>query len=149
MATIQGVIHGKRIDLEREPGLPDGAQVTVDIRPALKPRSPDEPEPPYPTWMERFHIDPSVKVGKYVVKGTRLLVDNLVTLVEQGRSDEELRALHPELTAQDVDAVRRYAQLPLALRRSFGGGAEEAEEIDKFLEELRRLRRLPRRGFDQ
>src|SRR5690349_21637770 len=33
MATIQGVIHGKTIQLETEPGLPDGQIVSVDIRP--------------------------------------------------------------------------------------------------------------------
>lgn len=30
---IRGVVHGRRIDLERETGLPDGADVTVNIEP--------------------------------------------------------------------------------------------------------------------
>ena len=34
---------------------------------------------------------PAVRPGKFVIKGTRLLVDDLVELVEQGSSDEELR----------------------------------------------------------
>lgn len=32
--TIKGVVHGKTIELEREPGLPDGQEVTVTVRPA-------------------------------------------------------------------------------------------------------------------
>lgn len=32
MATINGVIHGKIIELEHEPGLPDGQTVAVTIQ---------------------------------------------------------------------------------------------------------------------
>ena len=31
MTTIQGVIHGKTIELEQAPGMPDGQPVTVTI----------------------------------------------------------------------------------------------------------------------
>ena len=31
MTTIHGVIHGKTIELEKAPGLPDGAAITVAI----------------------------------------------------------------------------------------------------------------------
>ncbi len=68
-------------------------------------------------------VDPTVRPGKFVIKGTRLLVDDLVQLVEKGRTDEDVRQSHPELSAADVDAVRNYARLPEALRRSFGGWA--------------------------
>lgn len=36
MTIIQGVIHGKIIELEREPGLPDGQQVEVTVMPLPK-----------------------------------------------------------------------------------------------------------------
>jgi uncharacterized protein (DUF433 family) len=149
MATIQGVIHGNRIDLERAPGLPDGQAVTVEIRPMIRATPPTDAECPPPTWLNRFDLDPSVKVGKYVVKGTRLLVDDLVELVEQGRSDAELRALHPELIAEDVDAVRHYAKLPLPHRRSFGAWAEDGEELDTFLEWNRQQRKINRRAIPE
>lgn len=32
--TVKGVVHGKLIELEHEPGLPDGQQVTVTVEPA-------------------------------------------------------------------------------------------------------------------
>src|SRR5271155_961163 len=104
MATIHGVIHGKTIELEREPGLPDGQRITVEVRPL------DEP----PAWLERFVVDPAIRPGKFAIKGTQLLVDDLVLLVEDGRTDEELRQAHPELAAADVDAVRNYARVPEA-----------------------------------
>jgi hypothetical protein len=34
---LKGVIHGKLIELEREPGLPDGQRVTVALQPILRP----------------------------------------------------------------------------------------------------------------
>src|SRR5208337_2244157 len=95
IAVLKGVIHGKTIELEQEPELPDGQRVTVHV----------EPEEP-PKWLERFTVDPSVALGKLLVKGTRLRVEDLVELVEDGRSDEELCRRHSELTAEDVDAVR-------------------------------------------
>jgi uncharacterized protein (DUF433 family) len=114
MATIEGVIHGKTIE--------------------------DEP----PGWLERLAVDPTVSPGKFVIKGTRLLVDDLVKLVEQGRSDKEVRQLHPELTGIDVEAVRQYARVPEGLRRSFGAWAQDAEELDKYLDWTREQRKVRR-----
>jgi len=134
MATMQGVIHGKTIELEKEPGLPEGQRVAVEVRPV------DEP----PAWLGRLVVDPAVRPGKFVVKGTRLLVDDLVQLVEEGRTDAELRQLHPELTGNDLEAVRHYARVPLGLRRSFGGWAEDADELDEYLEWTRQQRKVSR-----
>jgi len=33
--VLQGVVHGKTIELDREPGLPDGQPVTVTVQPGL------------------------------------------------------------------------------------------------------------------
>ena len=134
MATIQGVIHGKTIELERESGLPEGQRVAVEVCPL------DE----RPAWLERFVVDPAVMPGKFVIKGTRLLVDDLVQSVANGRTDEELRQLHPELTSADLEAVRNYARVPEGLRRSFGGWVEDAEELDKYLDWTHQQRKVRR-----
>jgi|GraSoiStandDraft_35_1057300.scaffolds.fasta_scaffold1549290_1 hypothetical protein len=34
---LRGVVHGKTIQLDQEPGLPDGQQVAVALRPMLPP----------------------------------------------------------------------------------------------------------------
>ncbi len=34
---VKGVIHGKTIELDREPGMPEGQLVSVVLRPALPP----------------------------------------------------------------------------------------------------------------
>ena len=139
VSTLWGVIHGKTIELEQEPGLPDGQRVSVQVR----------PEEPPPKWLERFTVDPAIAVGKLVIVGTRLFANDLVRLVEEGRSDEDLRRLHPELTAEDLDAVRRYAKVPAGLRESFGGWAENAEELDKYLEWTREHRHASRREIEK
>jgi uncharacterized protein (DUF433 family) len=132
------VIHGRTIELEREPELPDGQTVCVLV----------QPEDAVPRWLERFTIDPSVAVGELLVKGTCLLAEDLARLMEAGRSDEELRSLHPELTPEDVDAVRQYAKVPAGLRSAFGGWAEAAEELDEYLEWSRQRREVDRAGLE-
>lgn len=135
-ATIlKGVIHGRTIELDREPELPDGQAVSIQVQPEEAP----------PEWLERFTVNPSVALGKLLIKGTRLRVEDLVRLAEEGRSNEELVRMHPELTAEDADAVRQYAKVPAGLRSAFGGWAEDAEELDHYLDWTRQNRKHKRR----
>jgi uncharacterized protein (DUF433 family) len=139
MIALQGVIHGRTIELEQEVGLAEGQRVAVDVRVV------DDP----PAWLERLVVDPAVNPGKLVIKGTRLLADDLVRLVEERRNDLELRQLHPELTSADWEAIRQYARVPAGLRQSFGGWAEDAEELDKYLEWTRQQRKVRRREVQE
>jgi hypothetical protein len=77
------------------------------------------------------------------------LLDDLVILLEQGRSEDERRQLHPELSAADVDAVRNYARAPEGLRQSFSGWAEDAEELDQYLDWTRQQRKVQRREIQE
>jgi uncharacterized protein (DUF433 family) len=145
--TIQGVIHGKTIELEAEPGLPDGQPVSVEIRPiGVKVAPAESPAPPW--WLEHLIVDPTVRPGKFVIKGTQLLVDALLEELEACRGEQELLHTHPELAPKDVAAVREYGKLPLEMRRSFGAWAEEAEELDQYLEWTRQQRKVNRRRID-
>lgn len=39
--TVKGIVHGKTVELEQAPGLPDGQEVTVTLAPAApKPGAP-------------------------------------------------------------------------------------------------------------
>ncbi len=148
MTTIQGVIHGKTIELEKEPGLPDGQAVSVTIQ-RIEPRpaeSKPEDIPRVELWMDRLVFDPIIPSGERIVKGTSLEAEALVTELEQGHSDEEMLQAHPELTQEDVEALRHYARFSVGLRRSFGAWAAAADELDKFIEwtyEHRKLERPP------
>jgi uncharacterized protein (DUF433 family) len=139
MIASQGVIHGKTIELEQELGLAEGQRVAVDVHVV------DEP----PAWLERLVVDPAVNPAKLVIKGTRLLVDDLVRLVEEQRNDRQLQQLHPELAPADLEAIRQYARVPAGLRQSFGGWAEGAEELDTYLEWTRQQRQVRRREVEE
>ena len=147
MATIHGVIHGKTIELDREPGLDDGQEVSVEIRPIVREATQtDQPAPPW--WLEQLDVDPTVRRGKFVVKGTTLLADALVDQLDIGKTDSELLRAHPELTPTAVAALREYAKLPIEMRRSFGAWAEDSEELDEYLEWTRQHRKVSRRSIE-
>jgi uncharacterized protein (DUF433 family) len=134
VTLLKGVIRGRTIELEQEPDLPNGQRVSVQVQPEELP----------PKWLERFTVDPSIALGKLLILGTRLLAEDMAQLVEKGLSDDELRRLHPELTAEDVAALRQYVNVPAGLRSSFGGWAEDAAELDEFLEGVRHGRQQER-----
>ncbi|HZW30177.1 MAG TPA: DUF433 domain-containing protein [Isosphaeraceae bacterium] len=140
---LKGVVRGKTIELEREPDLPDGQAVTVRLEP-IKPippeRSPDE-IPKLELWVDRLVFDSSVHPIERIVKGTNLEVEALVAELEQGRSAEDMLRNHPELTQEDLVALREYARIPAGLRRSFGAWAEDAEELDRYIELVYKERR--------
>jgi uncharacterized protein (DUF433 family) len=146
----KGVIHVKTIQLQQEPGLPDGQSVTVTIQRLEEiPAAPTPEElPGVESWIDHLVFDSSVLPGERIVKGTHVAAETLVTELEQGKSDEELIQAHPELTREDVQALRHYAQAPAGLRRSFGAWAEDAEEVDRFIEWTYQQRREERRPLE-
>jgi hypothetical protein len=88
--ALKGIIHGKLIELDREPGLPDGQQVVVTLEPVTASR---------PQWEEAWAQVKDLPPGE-------------------------------------------------GLRRAFGAWAEDAEEVDKFLEWSRAQRKVERRPLD-
>jgi uncharacterized protein (DUF433 family) len=144
--ALKGVVHGKTIELEHEPGLPDGQAVSVDIKPIAPTVSKSQPAAPW--WLARFDVNPAVRPDKFVIKGTRLLADELVERLEQGGTEQELVRDHPSLTPQDLAALREYEKVPLPLRRCFGAWAADAEELDQYLEWSRQQRKSNRRSLD-
>jgi len=59
--------------------------------------------------LERIVVDPRVMVGKPVVRGTRIAVEYVLTLLAQCLSVEEILRDYPHLTRDDVAAVLFYA----------------------------------------
>jgi uncharacterized protein (DUF433 family) len=144
--SVHGIVFGKTIELDEEPGLPDGQSVAVDIRPD-GPRETVAVQPAL-WWIERLVVDPDVKRGKFVIKGTRVLVDSLVDCLAAGETDDKLLHRHPELTPDDIAAAREYSKVPSQLRNSFGSLAEEADDLDRHLEQTRRDRSASPRSAD-
>jgi len=148
---LKGVVHGKTIELDREPGFPDGQIVEVTVHPieSTPCGTNTEDNPRVESWVERLVFDTTILPGERIVKGTQLAAESLIAEFEEGGNEEEILRAHPELAREDIDALCEYARLPVAFRRSFGAWAQDASELDEFLERNRQQRKLGRRKIDQ
>ena len=52
---------------------------------------------------------PGICSGKPVVRGTRIMVKNILGMVAGGYDTARILKAHPELTAEDVSAILHYA----------------------------------------
>lgn len=59
---------------------------------------------------QRIVINPSVMVGKPVVKGTRIPVDTIMRLLERGMTPQEILEDYPNLTMEDIRAVFEFKE---------------------------------------
>jgi uncharacterized protein (DUF433 family) len=59
--------------------------------------------------LERIAIDPGVVHGRPVVRGTRMRVADVLSLLASGASEAEVLEDYPYLTADDIRACLAYA----------------------------------------
>lgn len=59
--------------------------------------------------LERITIDPEVVHGRPVVRGTRMRVADVLSLLASGASEAEILADYPHLTADDIRVCLAYA----------------------------------------
>jgi len=59
--------------------------------------------------MDRISVDPAVCSGKPVIRGTRIMVRNILGMVAGGYTIERILECYPELTRGDVEAALEYA----------------------------------------
>jgi uncharacterized protein (DUF433 family) len=59
--------------------------------------------------LRRIEVNPSVLVGKPVIKGTRLSVQFILHLLAHGATIEEILSEYTELTKNDILACLLYA----------------------------------------
>ena len=58
---------------------------------------------------DRISIDPAVMLGKPVVRGTRITVEQILRELGAGMPAEEILSAHPRLTADDIRAAQAFA----------------------------------------
>lgn len=71
------------------------------------------------SWQDRINVDPSILVGKPVVKGTRIAVELVVDLMAKGWTQEQILDSYPNLTAEDIRACLAYASEVLHSERVY------------------------------
>ncbi|MDD2715056.1 MAG: DUF433 domain-containing protein [Candidatus Wallbacteria bacterium] len=59
--------------------------------------------------LARITVDPKVMVGKPIIRGLRITVDQILKALASGVKAEELLDDYPELEKEDIQAVLLYA----------------------------------------
>ena len=58
---------------------------------------------------QRISVDPATCSGKPVIRGTRIMVINILSMLGAGYTIERVLEAYPELTREDVAAALEYA----------------------------------------
>lgn len=58
---------------------------------------------------DRIVTDPKICSGKPTIRGTRIMVKNILGMIAGGYSVDRILKEHPELTAEDISAALKYA----------------------------------------
>jgi len=58
---------------------------------------------------ERIQSDPSIMMGKPVIRGTRITVELILEKLAAGETTQSILAAHPRLTEEDVRAALSFA----------------------------------------
>jgi uncharacterized protein (DUF433 family) len=66
------------------------------------------------TVTDRIEIDPTVMMGKPVIRGTRIPVELLLRKLAEGATEADLLDAYPRLTRADIHAAIGYAADTLA-----------------------------------
>ena len=59
--------------------------------------------------MDRIEVNPAICSGKPVIRGTRILVRNILGMIAGGYTIDRVLESYPELTREDVNAALEYA----------------------------------------
>jgi uncharacterized protein (DUF433 family) len=59
--------------------------------------------------LERIAVDPKIMGGKPIVKGTRITVEQVLKMLAQGLTTNDILKDYPHLSKDDVAAVLLYA----------------------------------------
>jgi uncharacterized protein (DUF433 family) len=61
------------------------------------------------TMDDRIIVDPNTCSGKPVIRGTRIMVTNILGMIAAGYTNQRVVEAYPELTLDDVTAALHYA----------------------------------------
>ena len=86
--------------------------------------TPPEPGPGHP----RITVDPDIQGGYPVITGTRITVDAVVGMWEEGFSVEDILDEYPDLTAEDVEDALAY-DVDAYEEPVIGGSPEQRGEL--------------------
>jgi uncharacterized protein (DUF433 family) len=59
--------------------------------------------------MDPIEVNPGICGGKPVIRGTRIMVRNILGMIAGGYTVDQVLAAYPDLTREDVNAALEYA----------------------------------------
>lgn len=59
--------------------------------------------------MDRIEVNPAICSGKPVIRGTRIMVRNILSMIAGGYTVDQILISYPELKREDVVAAIEYA----------------------------------------
>lgn len=62
-----------------------------------------------PDLMDRITLDPEIRSGKPIIRGTRITVADVLEYLAGGMTPEEILSDFPALTEEDIRAVLAFA----------------------------------------
>lgn len=65
-------------------------------------------------FLSRITVNPHIFGGKPIIRGMRIKVENVLALLEQGVSREEILDDYPDLESDDIRACLAYARALVA-----------------------------------
>lgn len=60
-------------------------------------------------YKQRIESNPSIMLGKPVIKGTRITVELILKKLAEGSTKEKIIQSYPHITIEDINAVLDYA----------------------------------------
>jgi len=70
-------------------------------------------------WQERIVINPSILVGKPVIRGTRISVEFVIGLLGQGWTIEQVLEEYDHIKREDIQACLSYASEVLSSEKVY------------------------------
>ena len=64
--------------------------------------------------LARITADPEIFGGKPIIRGMRISVELILSLLAQGETDDEILADYPDLEPEDIRASLAYARAAIA-----------------------------------
>lgn len=71
------------------------------------------------TWHDRITIDPTILVGKPILRGTRIAVEFLIELLAEKWTHQQILESYPQLSDEDIQAALHYAAETLKRERVY------------------------------
>ncbi len=72
--------------------------------------------------LERITVDPDVMVGKPIIRGMRITVEQIIHALAGGVSEADLLEDYPDLEPEDLRAALAYAGMLVSEHRAYKVG---------------------------